>query len=592
MNSRVNPDDLLGEVIRPSGKPPVLETTRVAGAGGREFAIAGEAYDGASRYQREVATWVPPSQSVDRDIIPNKRLADARVRDMMRNDGYVQSGAMIRQNTIVGGHYMLNARPVSQILFGKHDDTWEEEFQEEVEVKFSQWAESDECWPDASRRQTFTGLVRQVVGMDVAYGESLSIAEWSREDDSLRTHNTSVRLIDMDRLSTPHNQIYNSFIIGGVQVNARHIPEGYHIRKAHPRDHFITQSQEWEFVPVRLPWGRRQALHIFEGKRPGQTRGISDMVAGLMEMRMTKDFRATVLQNAYTQATYAATIESDLDTKEIFARLGGGNLGEDEINNAIVASMSAYLGAVESYLGDAKQLQLNGVRIPHLPPGSKLNMQKPGNGGPLGTEFEQSLIRYLARILDVSYEQLSGDYTATNYSSARAANVEIHKGMMARKKMTADRFANMVYRLWLEESLNKGYIETSKSRRLANWYAPGMADAYTNCDWIGPGRGQIDELKETQAATLRNKYNFSTAEDEIGRTGKDYRRVYRQLAREKAMRKELDIEPETDDNQMNASTGATREKALSDLPDVIAMSNAQLAAYIDSLVEDEEKEDV
>ena len=44
-----------------------------------------------------------------------------------------------------------------------------------------------------------------------------------------------------------------------------------------------------------------------------------------------------------------------------------------------------------------------------------------GKGGPLGQEFEQSLLRYIAAALGVSYEQLSKDYSQTNYSSARAA---------------------------------------------------------------------------------------------------------------------------------------------------------------------------
>lgn len=592
MNARVSPDELLGsvdEIVRPSGKPPALVSSRVAGAGGKDSMIAGEAYDGASRYVRELAAWRPPSQSADRDIIPSKTLADARVRDMVRNDAYVSSGATMRQDTIVGGHYMLNARPISRILFGKHDDAWEEEFQEEVETKWYPWAESDECWADASRRSTFTGLVRQVVGMDVIYGESLALVEWAREDAAFRTHNTAIRLVDMDRLSTPYNQQYNPYIIAGVEVDTRHIPLAYHIRKAHPRETFRAVSLEWERVEVRKPWGRRQALHIFEGKRPGQTRGLADMVAALMEMRMLKDFRATVLQNAFVQATYAASIESDLDTKEIFQRLGGGNVGEEDIAAGIGGYMAAYLSAVQEYMGDSKNFQLNGVRIPHLPPGSKLQMRPAGTGGALGTEFEQSLLRYLASILGVSYEQLSRDYSKTNYSSARAANVETHKFMMSRKRIIADRFANSVYRLWLEESLNKGYIETAKRRVLPNFYEPGFADAYCNCDWIGPGRGQIDELKETQASTLRNKYNFSTAEDEIGRTGRDWRRVYRQLAREKQMREELDIEPETDDNQMNATTGAVREKASLANVDVNQMSDEQIDAYIDSLVENEEE---
>ena len=85
-----------------------------------------------------------------------------------------------------------------------------------------------------------------------------------------------------------------------------------------------------------------------------------------------------------------------------------------------------------------------------------------------------------------------------------------------------------------------------------------MFDALSSCDWIGAARGQIDELKETQAAVLRIKYGLSTHEDELQRLGKDYRRVYAQLQREMNEREERGIVL-YEDNSVNAASGATRE---------------------------------
>jgi capsid protein len=86
-------------------------------------------------------------------------------------------------------------------------------------------------------------------------------------------------------------------------------------------------------------------------------------------------------------------------------------------------------------------------------------------------------------------------------------------------------------------------------------------DAYTACDWIGASKGQIDELKETQAAVLRLKYGLSTREDELMRLGKDWRKVFVQLEREAKEMKKRGIEtPEqAEANMMNATTGAPRE---------------------------------
>jgi capsid protein len=86
-----------------------------------------------------------------------------------------------------------------------------------------------------------------------------------------------------------------------------------------------------------------------------------------------------------------------------------------------------------------------------------------------------------------------------------------------------------------------------------------MFDALSKCDWIGAGRDQIDELKETQAAVLRIKYGLSTHEDELARLGKDWRKVYPQLERETKEREARGIVL-MEDNSVNAASGAPRQQ--------------------------------
>lgn len=132
--------------------------------------------------------------------------------------------------------------------------------------------------------------------------------------------------------------------------------------------------------------------------------------------------------------------------------------------------------------------------------------------------------------------------------------------MQSRKKMVADRFASHVYALWLEEAINKGEI-TSMSRKAPNFYEGLNAEAYTSCEWIGASRGQIDELKETQAAVLRLQNNLSTYEDEHARLGKDWRKVLVQRERENAEMKARGLINEQS-NMMNAASGAARKKSV------------------------------
>lgn len=538
-------------------KPPASIEVLPAGAGG-DNAMQG-AYDASSRYDRDLMTWYPSTGSANEDLLPEKEVIDSRVRDTMRNDAYAAAGGDIWKNNIVGSMFLLNAKP-NHIALGL-DSGWSEKFQEEVEAKFTLAAESPMNWLDASRVNNFTSMVRLAVGMFVMTGEVLAFADWIDERNDPRPFKTAIQMIDLDRLSDPPTKDFQKKIRGGIEYDGRNRPIAYHIRRAETGNWFNADAYKWERVPTFKNWGRQQMIHIYEQFRPDQSRGVAKMVAALKESRITKRFRDVVLQNAVVNATYAASIESDLPSEAVYAALGAGAADEAKVQEALTKFAGGYLGVLNQYAGGSKNMQLDGVRIPHLFPGTKLQLRPAGQGGPLGTEFEQSLLRYIAANLGVSYEQLSKDYSSTNYSSARAAMTETWKTMQANKRLVADRFASIVYMLWLEEMIAKGEI-TTISKSAPNFWEKGTLnrEAYAGAEWIGASRGQIDELKETQAAVLRLKYGLSTREDELGRLGKDWRRVFEQLEREERVAKEKNLVFTEDDNMMNAATGAPREK--------------------------------
>ncbi len=512
------------------------------------------AFDAAKRFDDGLTAWSPALRSADLDLLGDKSLIDARVRDVSRNDAYVAAGAQLHKDSIVGAAYLLNSKPAHKVL--GLDEVWAEEFQQEVEEKFTLYAESPRNWIDAQRINSFTDQIRLAVGVFCATGEVLASAEWLR--DAGRPFNTALQMIELDRLSNPYGQMDDKNLRAGVQKNDFGAPIGYWIQVAHPTDYTVQDNTyRWKYVPATKPWGRAQIIHIFEQSRPEQSRGISQMVAALKEIRITKKFRDVTLANAVLNATYAASIESELPTQAVFESLGagrGGNMGE-----AIADYGTSYLGAVAKFAGGGKGLFLDGVKIPHFFPGTKLQLRPAGTPGGVGTDFEKSLLRYIAANLGVSYEQLSKDYSETNYSSARAGVNETEKFMAGRKKRVADGYANMGFMLWLEEAINKKQI-TAMPRNAPSWYEGLNAEAYSQCEWIGASKGQIDELKETQAAVLRLKWGLSTQEKEVARFGGDWRKVNAQRERERKDQEARGILPDPKDNTMNAASGAPREK--------------------------------
>lgn len=553
-------DALLG-AVPPSGSPAAPPVSEVVptGAGG-EMALG--SFEGADRLNSSIALWGSPRQSIDLDILPEKSVIDGRARDMLRNDAYVQGGASLHKDNIVGAHYLLNARPATRVVLGKDDETFEEEFQEEVETKWELYADSPDHWIDAARTNNFTSMVRMAVGIHLMGGEVLAAAEWIKDDGA--PYSTAIQMVDLDRLSDPQDmngwRWFNSpDQRAGVRYNRRGAPVSYFIRSAHPNDYGPVDFDlpKWTEIPIRKPWGRMQVIHLFEQIRPEQTRGITEMAAALKGMKLTHTFRDINVQHAAAQATVMAAITSELPMADLAARFGGDDSAA--MAAAVTAYSEGFLGSVAKYVGE-RGIAIDGVKIPRLHPGEKLEYKTPASG-PLGTEFEASLLRYIAASMGVSYEQLSRDYTQTNYSSARAAMAETWKFMSARKKMIADRFATICFRLWLEEAINKGDITTLGGKRAsALIYTSGRLnqnfDALSRCDWVGASRGQIDELKETQAAVLRIINGLSTAEDELARLGKDWRKVYRQLKREQDLRETLKLNFMATDPQTMAAMNA------------------------------------
>lgn len=534
------------------------EVAELVGSG-RALAMGG-AYDGASRFNRDIATWQPSLRSADVEIAEAKPMADARSRDAYRNDAYMLGGLNYSRDSIVGALFMLNSKPDWSVL--GLDETWAEEFSNEVEAKFTLWAESPNHWVDASRMNTLTSMARLVVGIYGLSGEVLASVEWLRDGGETRPFNTALQLIDLDRLCNPNGQMNDRYLRNGVVKNDFGAPQGYWIRQGHPSAFYDPDSWTWKMVPIRKPWGRMQMIHIVEQTRPDQSRGISDLVASLKEHRMTKRFRDIVLQNAVVNSSYAASIESELPSDAVYQAIGGVT-SADAVADAMSEYATGFMAAINTYAGSARNLVLDGVKIPHLFPGTKLNLHPAGKGGPLGTEFETSLLRYLSATLGISYEEFSNDYSKSNYSSIRAAMSKTWKTMQSRKRMVVDRFANHVFALWLEEAINAGEI-TSLPANAPSFYEGLNKEAYCACEWVGASRGQIDELKETQAAALRIEKNLSTYEEEMARLGKDWRKNFAQRAREESEMDRLGIAPVAS-NAMNALGGANNANA--DNPD-------------------------
>lgn len=507
----------------------------------RESAMGG-ALESARRQDQAIEKWRPSMGSMEQIIQRTKPLAEARTRDMALKDGYARGAKTTLKDSIVGGHYRLNAMPVARVLNSgvnrgnPFDEVWETEFQEVAEARFDLIGESEECFLDASGMQTFTGMIRMGVGGFMLGGEILSVSAWLNRDRS-RPIATAIQPVAIPRLSNPNGGPNTRFLTNGVVKNLRGKPVGYHIRKSHPYAEYDLRDYEWEYVTARNRWGRQQVIHIIEQEEPDQTRGIAAMVSALEHMKMTQNLSRVTLQNAVVQASYAAAIESELPPEAVYQMMGGNDAQEN-----FEAAYGAFLGVLGSYFGAAENVTIDGVKVPVLPPGTKFSTKTLGQPGGVGDDFGKSLLRHTAAALDMSYEEFARDFKGVSYSGGKLAVSTTARAMAVKKKMVADRYANAIYALYLEEEINAGNLPLPRGITADYFYAPLMKQAFCKAAWLGASAGQIDELKETQAALLRVKAGFSTWSIECARLGYDVRQVYKDQQRERRWQTEMDLE--------------------------------------------------
>jgi lambda family phage portal protein len=146
-------------------------------------------------------------------------------------------------------------------------------------------------------------------------------------------------------------------------------------------------------------------------------------------------------------------------------------------------------------------------------------------------------LRALAPIFGLTYEQLSNDWGNVNYSSARAALIEIWRTIDADRSEFTIRFCTPIYQAVIWEAIERGMISLPPG---APDFVTNMAH-YTRCRWIGPGRGWVDPVKEATGAGMRVDRFFTDAEQEAAEQGEDIMENMENAARLQARAKELGL---------------------------------------------------
>jgi lambda family phage portal protein len=482
-------------------------------------------YDAADITSQEMGGWWPFLRSPDYEINRDRDRMVARARDLIRNDGW-GTGAVNRilDNT-VGAQFLLISKPdymALRVASPKFDATWAAEFAAVVDAGWRMYADDPAHHCDASRVQTMTQMFNLALRHKLIDGDGLAVLLYLPElvGPYGARNATTLQMMDPDRLSNPAQAPDTMHLRGGVEIDDLGCPLAYHIRRVYPWDWYgAVDSMIWDRIERETPWGRPIVVHDFDRQRASQNRGVSVLTPILARFKMLTKYDAAELQQAILQTIFGTFITSPYDSQQLELAL------QDNPNEA--PSLTAYQ-QMRSEFHRTRGVSLGGVRLPTLVPGEDIKTVSHTRPSATFADFEHALLRNVAAAMGMSAAQVSQDWSRTNYSSARAEMLDAWKTLTRRRADFASGFAMPIYCAWLEEEFDKGRVPLPAG---AEYLAPFAAwrGAYAACNWVGPGRGWVDPLKERQGEVLGLDAGFTTLKEVVAQiSGGDWRKVVSQ----------------------------------------------------------------
>ena len=489
------------------------------------------AWDGASKSKRGLKSWLPTALSADRENSAELPTLTARSRDLFRNDTLARSAITTSVTNVVGSGLRLKPTIDAEYL-GMSDeeaDTWERL----TEREFKLWCRKENC--DAEAKLNFYGLQELAFLSVLQSGDVFAALPFIPRPQS--PYDLKVQMIEADRVCNRGFSIDTDTLSGGVETDRNGTPINYHILKTHPNG--FNPSYDWRIVPARgRQTGRVNIVHLFKVDRVGQNRGVPFLAPVIEDLNLLK---------RYSEAEMMAALVSGLFT--VFIETESGQAMETFVDDLDPQGNAAAAG----------EINLGSGAIVDLAKGEKVNAVNPMRPNPAFDAFLLAVTRRIGAALEIPHDLLVKNFMAS-YSASRAALLEAWKFFKTRRLWLAGNFCQPIYEEWMREAILNERIS-----------APGFMDdpaireAYLQCQWVGPAQGQIDPVKETQAAILKINNGLSTRAQETTAIGGDWEANHRQLVKEARMRREGGLDTEsTQITRSNSANSAAKEEDAED----------------------------
>ncbi|MBE0470503.1 MAG: phage portal protein [Methyloprofundus sp.] len=474
--------------------------------------VQASGYDrhGASKRKKSLLGWISKGADADADIIENLETLRERSRDLFMGTPIATGALKTIRTNVVGSGLKLN--PTIDYEYLGITEQVADQWEKDVEREWNLWAGTQDC--DAARLLTFGQMQSLALLSSMINGDVFAVLPVVQRKGSI--YDLRVSLVEGDRVCDPKPKPKDKDILAGVEVGDWGEPIAYHIAKYHPGTADMKKSikNTWSRIPAFGEiTGRRNVLHLIQDlERPGQRRAaplLSPVIETLKQL------------GRYTDAELMAAVVSGMFTVFVKSNTPDTPLGESVPFHEQVDS------------DDPDSYELGNGAIVGLGEGEDVTIANPGRANTAFDGFVTSICRQVGAALELPYELLIKHFTAS-YSASRAALLEAWKMFRMRRTWLTQTFCQPIYEEWLSEAVAKGRID-----------APGFFEdeavraAWCRAEWYGPTQGQLDPLKEANAARVRVEEEFSTREREAAElTGMSWEIIHPVRVKEEQKRRD------------------------------------------------------
>lgn len=354
-----------------------------------------------------------------------------------------------------------------------------------IERSFSLWV----------RKSGFTDKLRVLHETRIRDGEAFAILGFNPKISHAVKLN--LRLYEADQVTTPDLNPSDARAVDGMRLDEFGNPTEYHFLKYHPGDSVWAASWDYNRIPAS------SVIHWFRPDRPGQMRGIPELMPGLPLLAQLR---------RYCQATLGAA--------ELAARLAGVLSTNSAASNAAPVKIDAM---------DEIELPMQGLLT--LPFGWGVNQFKPEQPINSFAEFKAENLTDFGRPVQAPRNVVTGNSAPYTYSAAKLDGRIYERANKVERNRCGLHVLDQVFLAWLDEATVSPGVLPPGLPPFMDWL----------WEWFWDGFDSIEPVKDATATQIDLSTGMVTYADALAERGKDWEEHFEQRAAEQRRAAELGL---------------------------------------------------